>query len=198
MSKAAIVLLLLVGICHGLDMEAVLKRLDYLEQKVEDQAKRIEELELKGNPDKRLVLNGEGPIAFTSQVTPHVVSHMHKGDGVIFDRVLLNAGGGYHNVTGQFTVPLSGIYLFAVSVFDHVERANAGTTKVHAEIVQNNVTIGRVFAHADDHYRDQGAETVIVTANTGDVIWVRVVDNNDLGLGGDFYTSFAGYMLWQM
>ncbi|XP_052769576.1 complement C1q-like protein 4 [Mya arenaria] len=205
MSKVAIVLFVLVGICHGLDIEAVLERLESLERKVAGQgqviaaqAKHIEELELKVNPDKRLVFNGEGPIAFTSQVSPRVVRHMHDGDGVIFDRVLLNAGGGYNNATGSFTVPLSGIYLFAVSVFDHMATAATGNAKIHAEIVQNNSTIGRVFAHADMHNRDQGAETVIVTVNTGDVIWVRVVDNNDLGLGGEFYTSFAGYMLWQM
>lgn len=70
---------------------------------------------------------------------------------------------------------------------------------VHAEIVKNHEVLARVFAHAESNlYRDQGANTVIVQLQTGDQIFVRTVDNDDLGLGGQRYTSFSGVLLWEL
>lgn len=69
---------------------------------------------------------------------------------------------------------------------------------VHAEIVKNQDVIARVFAHSEgDVHRDQGANTVIVNLQAGDQIFVRTVDNEDLGLGGERYTSFSGVLLYE-
>lgn len=70
---------------------------------------------------------------------------------------------------------------------------------VHAEIVKNHDVLARVFAHAErDMYRDQGANTIIVELNAGDQVYVRTVDNDDLGLGGQRYTSFSALLFWEL
>ena len=104
---------------------------------------------------------------------------------------------GYNNATGIFTAPLSGIYFFSCSVLDHTTGGNHGDFMLHAEMVKNGVVMARVFAHATSVYRDQGAQTIIVQVDKGDEIWVKGIDNNNLGLGGELYTTFSGYMLWQ-
>lgn len=139
----------------------------------------------------------EGPVAFTAAIKPRAVDHVHVNSPMIFETVLTNFANGYDNTTGTFTVPLTGIYLFSCSVLDHMSNDGHGSTMLHAEMVKNGVVMARVFAHANSVYRDQGAQTVVVEANKGDTVWVRTVDNNDLGLGGELYTTFSGYMLWQ-
>lgn len=146
--------------------------------------------------DRRFVLDTYGPIAFSSVVTPFVLEHMHDNDGVVFDKVLTNFGGSYLNDSGIFTVPIAGIYLFTSSMLDSMQKGHHGDVLVHGEIVRNNHTLVRVYARAETGYRDQGANMVLVNANVGDQFWVRVVDNNDLGLGGQLYTSFSGVLLW--
>lgn len=92
----------------------------------------------------------------------------------------------------------SGLYLITCSVLDHVRTDNKGGVMVHAEIVRNQDILARVFAHAEqDLYRDQGANTVIVQLQTGDQVYVRTTGNDDLGLGGQRYTSFSGVLLYE-
>ena len=147
---------------------------------------------------RRFLLDTGGPVAFSSVLTPLVVEHAHDNDVVICDRELINYGGAYHNDTGVFVAPLSGIYLFTSSILDHWQKGNHGDVLIHGEIVKNNHTLVRVYARAEYGYRDQGANTVIVSANVGDQFWVRLADNDDLGLGGALYTSFSGVMLFQL
>lgn len=122
---------------------------------------------------------------------------MHANVPFKFDKILLNLGYGYDSATGIFTAPLPGIYILSCSVLDHMGDDGHGTTMLHAEIVKNGVVLARVFAHANNEYRDQGAQTIIANVNRGDRIWIRAIDNNNLGLGGEMYTTFSGYMLWQ-
>ncbi|XP_053393005.1 complement C1q-like protein 4 [Mercenaria mercenaria] len=146
----------------------------------------------------RFVLDsGEGPVAFTAAISPKAVDHVGANATITFETVITNIGGGYNNITGVFVAPLSGLYMFSCSLLDAVEGKH-GTDKLHAEIVQNDKVLARVFAHADNHNRDQGAQTIFVQVNQGDRIFIRSVDNDDLGLGGDLYSTFSGYLLMQL
>lgn len=151
----------------------------------------------EGSVSKRQALL-EGPVGFTAAIQTRGVDHLKTQDTIVFETVISNYGNSYHNNTGIFEVPLSGIYLFSCSVFDQLSSTTHGSVKVHAAMVRNNVELARVFAHADDTYRDQGAQTIIVKADAGDRVWVKIMDNDDLSLGGQLYTTFSGYMLWQL
>jgi len=58
------------------------------------------------------VLADSGVVAFSAQILPIVIEHVHHNDVVKFDRVLTNIGSGYRNTTGVFVVPISGLYMF--------------------------------------------------------------------------------------
>jgi len=116
-----------------------------------------------------------------------------------FETTITNLGGGYNNQTGVFTAPVNGVYMFSCSLLDHWSGHNAtalnGKTMLHADIVQNNRVLGRVFAHGEDTHRDQGANTVFTYASQGDKVFIRNIDNNNLGLGGQLYSTFSGYLM---
>lgn len=69
---------------------------------------------------------------------------------------------------------------------------------LHAEIVQSGRVLGRIFAHAEPTHRDQGSVTVVSLVKQGEQVWVRNIDNDDLGLHGEFYSLFSGYLLLEM
>jgi hypothetical protein len=141
-------------------------------------------------------MNDEGPVAFTAAIKPLLVDHVKHMDTIKFETVITDIGGGYNNQTGVFVAPQTGIYMFSCSLMDHV--APSGVM-LHAEIVHNQRVLGRIFAHAEGTtYRDQGAQTVFTHVNQGDQIFVRSIDNPDLGLGGELYSTFSGFLLLAM
>lgn len=145
---------------------------------------------------KRFVMNNEGPIAFTVGISPWSVNHLKHHDTITFETTITDIGGGYNNQSGVFVAPVSGIYLFSCSLMDDLEEHGL---MLHAEIVHNQRVLGRIFAHAEpNNHRDQGAQTVVTYAKQGDQVWVRTIDNQDLGLGGELYSTFTGYLLFAM
>ncbi|KAL4237301.1 Complement C1q tumor necrosis factor-related protein 3 [Mactra antiquata] len=215
----AVFLCLFFAIIHGalseenVSMDSITKRLEYLENKVMEQEKensylRSEVTKCQMNNDntrnlvdtqlsKRFIMDTqEGVIAFTAAISPKVVDHVKDNDIIKFDTTITDVGGGYNNITGVFVAPLSGIYSFSCSLLDHsgIHQGPDGAM-IHAEIIHNQRLLGRIFAHASTTYRDQGAQTVVAVVKQGDQVFVRSVDNQDLGLGGEFYSTFTGHLL---
>ena len=152
--------------------------------------------------NKRFVV-GEGPVAFTAAIEPYTVDHVHANLTIVFDKTITSIGGGYSNLTGVFVAPLTGIYLFSCSLLDHAGKhlqtgQEHGSAMLRGEIVQNGKLLGRIFAHAEVEHRDQGSATVVSYVTEGEQVWIRNIDNDDLGLGGEFYSLFTGYLLMQL
>lgn len=142
-------------------------------------------------------------MAFTAAVQKYTVDHVQNQSTIVFDKVITSIGSGYNNLTGIFVAPMSGIYVFSCSLMDHsgehlTSGQEHGSAMLHAEIVKNGTVLGRVFAHAETSHRDQGSVTVVSYVNQGEQVWVRNIDNNDLGLGGELYSVFSGYLLYEM
>jgi len=57
----------------------------------------------------------ETPVAFFATLTSHIV-HAGQNQTIAFDRVLTNVGNAYNAHVGLFTAPVSGIYVFSVSL----------------------------------------------------------------------------------
>ncbi|XP_060580557.1 cerebellin-3-like [Ruditapes philippinarum] len=173
--------------------EELLKRLN-------DKEVLLKQLDKESTIDerRRFVLNSEGPVAFSAVIDPTVVDHTKANTAIKFETILTEYGGGYNNDTGIFVAPNTGLYLLSCSMLDHTPKGGHGGVMIHGEIMRNHDVLARVFAHAETTYRDQGANTIIATLTRGDQVWVRTVDNSDLGLGGSRYTSFSGYLLWQL
>ncbi|XP_045185580.2 complement C1q tumor necrosis factor-related protein 3-like [Mercenaria mercenaria] len=147
---------------------------------------------------RRFVLDSEGPVAFSAVIDPSFIEHTKPSTAIKFETILTEFGGGYNNDTGIFVAPHTGLYLLSCSMLDHMAHGGHGGVMIHGEIMRNHDVLARVFAHAEASYRDQGANTIIAKLTRGDQVWVRTMDNSDLGLGGSRYTSFSGYLLWQM
>lgn len=151
-------------------------------------------------PNSRRFLLAEEPIAFTAGVNPVTVNHLHNGDIIKFETTITDVGAGYNNQTGIFVVPITGIYLISSSLMDHdgSDVSSTGKVMVRGEIVHNQKVVGRILGRGEPEHRDQGANTVFVVANEGDQIFIRVVDNNDVGLGGELYSTFSGFLMYPM
>lgn len=129
------------------------------------------------------------------------MDHVKHEEIIRFETTITDINSGYNNSTGVFVVPVTGIYLIASSLTDHwggEQIPDHGELMVHGEIVHNHKVVARIFAHAEASHRDQGAQTVFIYANEGDQVYVRCVDNENLGLGGELYSSFSGFLMYPM
>lgn len=101
-----------------------------------------------------------------------------------FDHVMVNIGNGYHNNTGVFIVPTSGVYVFSWSV-----RLRAGA--VHSvELVVNNESHGLVFmdaTHTDGHV----SAGSIAYLQSGDDVYIRI-KGTGCGNSGAIFTDYCG------
>ena len=99
-------------------------------------------------------------------------------------------GDGYHVGDGIYTVPSSGLYVFAwtVAVLDH------GWASV--EIVVNAEVLGSAFADGYTSW-DDSTGIIIVHVNAGDHVFIRMQENGNGPINSNARgrTSFSGWKL---
>ncbi|XP_062616862.1 uncharacterized protein LOC134278568 [Saccostrea cucullata] len=110
---------------------------------------------------------------------------------LIFDKIITNAGNGYHNATGAFIAPRTGIYVFSWSM------RLVNSAYHQAELVHNHNVMGVAYLYAPtgDH---TVSGTVVIHVNQGDDVFIRTQSgansgNIESGPGGR--TSFSGWKL---
>lgn len=132
------------------------------------------------------------PVAFYVHLTTSLPSP-GANQIIKFDHVMVNIGNGYHNNTGVFIVPTSGVYVFSWSI-----RLKGGS--VHsAELVVNNETHGKVYldaSHLDGHV----SAGSIARLQAGDDVYMRVkagVCHNRGAIFSDVcgWSSFMGWKI---
>ncbi|XP_062601065.1 uncharacterized protein LOC134262711 [Saccostrea cucullata] len=110
---------------------------------------------------------------------------------LIFDKIITNAGNGYHNATGAFIAPRTGFYVFSWSM------RLVNSAYHQAELVHNHNVMGVAYLYAPtgDH---TVSGTVVIHVNQGDDVFIRTQSgansgNIESGPGGR--TSFSGWKL---
>ncbi|XP_071166144.1 uncharacterized protein [Mytilus edulis] len=113
---------------------------------------------------------------------------------MVFDTVMTNIQGAYNRFDGMFNVPVSGVYVFTYSM-------RFGCHAVASmEIVKNADVMGVIHIDSDetcDH--EQVSSTVVISASTGDVVFIRT--HSTLQIQGGIVSnthgrsSFAGWLL---
>ena len=112
---------------------------------------------------------------------------------ILFEKVNLNIGNGYHPQHGIFIVPQSGIYSITATV---LHRNQADHTYFHGAIVHQGVVVAKL--HGEYGEWEASTQSVLIQANAGDEIWVRNVGPSNEDIFGDYFSTFSGYLIWDI
>jgi hypothetical protein len=112
-----------------------------------------------------------------------------------FDSVIFNDGQAYSPQTGVFTTPVSGVYTFAIQIF------NTAAQRQLLDIMVNGNIASRMGM--DTHVtggdpQDSGMTAVIIKLVQGDRVWVQQADgyNAQLTIFATIHTFFDGALLY--
>ncbi|XP_052807392.1 complement C1q tumor necrosis factor-related protein 3-like [Mya arenaria] len=168
--------------------------IDQLQATVENWKTKANELESRlHHKDKRFVAAPEAPVAFHA-VMDASVDHLGHNQNIVFETVLLNLGNAYHNAHGVFQAPQSGVYVFSGTIMSWIDPK----PEIQAELVKNGQVLARIFGHGDSGRHDQGGVTVTTQLVTGDEVWIRELTPNDDAVYGGRFSSFTGFLLYDM
>ncbi|XP_048035802.1 complement C1q-like protein 4 [Megalobrama amblycephala] len=138
--------------------------------------------------------NRDREIAFSAAL-------MESGDGYIgpftteitltYRKVFTNIGNAYNPITGVFTAPLKGAYMFRVSVYGH------GGITAGAFIVKNRE---RVVIAYDVQAQDRlnSSNGVVLILEVGDVVHVRLESGRRIFDTQSNHNTFSGFLLFPL
>ncbi|XP_067249293.1 golgin subfamily A member 6-like protein 1 [Chanodichthys erythropterus] len=158
----------------------------------------LEELKKKNEEISNLTLS---QVELRKENRAFSASMMESGSGNIgpftsditltYKNVFTNIGNAYNPITGIFTAPLKGAYMFRVSVFSHAPPSTA------AVIVKN----GKHVVVADDKrpQNDLNASNgVVLILEVGDVVYVRLWAGRRIFDNQNNHNTFSGYLLFPL
>ncbi|KAK7149209.1 hypothetical protein R3I94_008735 [Phoxinus phoxinus] len=113
------------------------------------------------------------------------------GITLTYRNVFTNIGNAYKPITGVFTAPLKGAYMFRVSVY------GGGGTQASASIYKNGE---HVVAAYDVQAQDQlnASNGVVLILEVGDVVYVRLGSGMRIHDNGSNHNTFSGFLLFPL
>ncbi|KAL3885497.1 hypothetical protein ACJMK2_025550 [Sinanodonta woodiana] len=132
-------------------------------------------------------LNKAG-VAFTARLSKDLT---HSARAVVpFDDVLVNEGNFYNPLTGKFTAPYRGLYLFSVTVI-----SPPGQT-VHCQLMKDDTEIGRLYEGETQANRHKsGSVTVVTVLDKGQEVYVMGYHGISVEtIHGNLFTTFTGLL----
>ncbi|XP_060606618.1 uncharacterized protein LOC132758928 [Ruditapes philippinarum] len=133
-------------------------------------------------------------VAFQAVLSTATLKNVGLHQKIVYDSVNLNLGGSYHQLSGIFIAPVSGIYLFCTSVLSEYH------AYIEVGIIKNGNQLAGAYAEsgAQSSY-DQGSASVAVQLNVGDEVWVENRYPADAKIHGQgLHTSFTGVLVVPM
>uniref|UniRef100_A0A672LCD0 C1q domain-containing protein n=1 Tax=Sinocyclocheilus grahami TaxID=75366 RepID=A0A672LCD0_SINGR len=169
------------------NIRALETRLRDAEKTAEQQAVILEELNKK-NDDREIAFSaalmesGSGDVGpFPTDIT------------LTYRNVFTNIGNAYNPITGIFTAPLKGAYMFSFSVYGHGNPLTPSTVS----IVKNEQRV--VVAHGhQDQYAVNSSKGVVLVLEVGDVVYVRLWSGSKINDNEDNHITFSGYLLFPL
>jgi hypothetical protein len=86
-----------------------------------------------------------------------------------YDKVITNIGNAYETRDGQFSPPVSGVYLISATVY-------ITGNPVFTEIVKNGQQLAAMYGDHNDH----SGHTIAVLLHKPDRVWVRHFHDNNI------------------
>lgn len=114
---------------------------------------------------------------------------------VTYEHAFINHGNGYNESTGVFTVPRSGVYSLALTVYSD---AGASNTKL-AACAGLQVNGLKVTGHSEKNKQDQEDSSTTVVAlhlEAGDQVSVRLDEGCFLCDDHSHYNTFSAFLLY--
>ncbi|XP_045165348.2 C1q-related factor-like [Mercenaria mercenaria] len=132
-------------------------------------------------------------VAFYVYLSHH--PQYNKHETLVFDVEETDTGDNYNANDGIFDVPVTGTYVFTVTV------GSLHNGFVTAEIIVNGQVKGTAFANSEHIHDDHSASgTIVVHANAGDHVFVRkgATSDNYPIISDNAYirTAFCGWLLF--
>ena len=126
--------------------------------------------------------------SFTARLSHHM-TELGAQQTIVLDSVLINNGNSYSPVTGVFTAPKRGTYLFFGSILSHY------SDYVETEITVNgNKVLAYLYSKGTNSY-DQGSNMAIVHLEAGDKVWMRLIGHEGTKVFGNGWCTFSGYRI---
>ncbi|XP_048011396.1 heavy metal-binding protein HIP-like isoform X2 [Megalobrama amblycephala] len=127
-----------------------------------------------------LMESGSGYIGpFTTEIT------------LTYRNVFTNIGNAYNPITGIFTAPLKGAYMFRISVFSHAPTASGATIYKNGEKV--------VIAYDNRPQSELNSSNgVVLILEVGDVVYVRLYPNSRIHDSYNNHSTFSGFLLFPL
>nr|QBA18408.1 type 2 C1q domain-containing protein 5 [Littorina littorea] len=124
-------------------------------------------------------------VYFSADPTPDFGVH-----GILrFDHILSNTANGYDAMTGIFTSPVSGLYVFHLDVM-----SQNGGPGVAINIVKNGVALDDAYAQGGSMTNDQGNSLVVVHLNAGERVWTQH-RYGATTVRGNIFSVFSGFLI---
>ncbi|XP_048010449.1 complement C1q-like protein 4 [Megalobrama amblycephala] len=124
--------------------------------------------------------SGDGYIGpFTTEIT------------LTYKNVFTNIRNAYNPITGVFTAPLKGAYMFRISVFGQ------GPTSSAAAIYKNGEKVVMAFAHQAQNWFNS-SNGVVLILEVGDVVYVRLYPNTRIFDNENNFNTFSGFLLFPL
>ncbi|XDV25748.1 hypothetical protein PO909_029613 [Leuciscus waleckii] len=178
-----------------------------LETQLRDEMNRkndviLEELNMKNYEISNLTLgqvelrkeNRDREIAFSAALMQSGSGHIGPFTSeftLTYRNVFTNIGNAYNPVTGVFTAPLKGAYMFRVSVF------GVGPTPAAAYIYKNGERL--VLAYARQPQNELNSSNgVVLILEVGDVVYVRLRSGAKIHDDQDNLNTFSGFLLFPL
>ena len=119
------------------------------------------------------------------------------GERMIYRYAVINPGQHYNSSTGEYTCPVTGIYLFTYSVYGHAIKDGPTHSRAIASLYRKGAEINRI------HFLNNNSEGInislsgsdILQCSQGDRVWVQNYWGNNRIYGHSVYNMFSGVLL---
>ncbi|ROL53956.1 Complement C1q tumor necrosis factor-related protein 3 [Anabarilius grahami] len=172
------------------DIYAALKELTATVAALETRVRATEEAgeELKKKNDDREIAFSAGLLESGHEAVGPSATDIT----LIYKKVFTNIGNAYNPVTGIFTAPVKGAYVFKVSVYHYGQSIPAA-----AYIMKNEKSMILAYAHQAQGTLNS-SKGVVLVLEVGDVVYVRLWPNGCIHDNENHHNTFSGYMLFPL